>query len=326
MNKMSYYWNLSRKIYEPKSYRENSRAAVFFLRAIKNRDKFQELSCFFDADSVMRNFINERDPNFQEVLTRVFLFKNSTAKQRLDAIKNHFTILKEFFSDEVIHNLYWGKKYVLWKSTDEALPLEAKLLFDTGQRKEGFLCLSLYYEESMVYHFNFRFDYNTEGEPSIYIGTLQGARDNLNVSKTLTKKFFGYRPKNFILYLMRIFVQTLGISNLYVITDEGFYTNSHILRGNRSKKTHLNTFWLEAGAEPIPEERCFWRMPIEEKRKKYEEIKTHKRNLFRKRYLLMDEIVPSYIKSVRSIFREGVNPIPSALDPSANGDSISDFN
>ena len=229
------------------------------------------------------------------------------------------------FSDEVIHELYWGKGYTLWKSPDASLPLEARLIFDTGQRKEGFLSLYLYHEGEMIYHFNFRFDYNADGAPSMYIGTIQGSKHGLETTKALTKKLFGYRPKNFILYLMRIFVQTLGIHDMYAITDEGFYTNSHLLRGNRSKKTNFDDFWNDEGAVADGKEQWYIRLPIEEKRRKYDEIKSQKRNLFRKRYLLMDTIVPAYIEAIRGLFREGFAPVPSAVDEAAIVDKPADY-
>lgn len=254
MHSISYFWHLSRLIYGPRNFQENKRAVVFFARAVSNRALFEELYDFFDHYEPMKGFFDQHDPDFQEVMTRVFLFKDSTMRQRLDALKHHFTILRTFFSDDVIHELYWGKGYTLWTSPDESLPLEARLIFDTGQRKEGFLSLYLYHEGQMIYHFNFRFDYNADGTPSMYIGTIQGSKHGLETTKVLTKKLFGYRPKNFILYLMRIFVQTLGIHDMYVITDEGFYTNSHMLRGNRSKKTNFNDFWLGEGAGPDAKE------------------------------------------------------------------------
>lgn len=314
MHSISYFWHLSRTIYKCRNFREKKRAFVLFTRAICNRDKFEDLYRFFDDYAPMNGFLEKKDPDFQEVLTRVFLFKNSTMSQRLDAIKHHFEILRTCFSDDVIHRLYWGEAMTLWKSDDPELPLEARLLFDTGQRKEGFLSLYLYYEDAMIYHFNFRFDYNKSGVPSLYVGTLQGSKEGLDSTRALTKKLFGYRPKNFILYLMRIFVQTLGIHDLYVITDEGFYSNSHILRGNRHKLTNFNAFWKDEGAVTTADEQWYMALPIEEKRRKYDEIKSQKRNLFRKRYLLMDTIVPVYIGHIKDLFRPGFAPVPSAID------------
>lgn len=325
MHSIGYFWRLSRTIYGPRNFQENKRAIVFFVRAVTNRSLFEELYSFFDGYEPMKGFFDKQDPDFQEVMTRVFLFKNSTMRQRLDALLHHFTILRTMFSDEVIHELYWGNGYTLWKSPDESLPLEARLIFDTGQRKEGFLSLYLYHDGEMIYHFNFRFDYNADGAPSMYIGTIQGSKHGLETTKALTKKLFGYRPKNFILYLMRIFVQTLGISHMYAITDEGFYTNSHLLRGNRSKKTNFNEFWKDEGAAADPKEQWYISLPIEEKRRKYDEIKSQKRNLFRKRYLLMDTIVPAYISAVRRLFREGFAPVPSAVDEASIVDKPADY-
>ena len=169
MHSISYFWRLSRTIYGPRNFQENKRAVVFFARAVTNRSLFEELYSFFDAYEPMKGFFDRQDPDFQEVMTRVFLFKNSTMRQRLDALLHHFTILRTMFSDEVIHELYWGKGYTLWKSPDASLPLEARLIFDTGQRKEGFLSLYLYHEGEMIYHFNFRFDYNADGAPSLSV-------------------------------------------------------------------------------------------------------------------------------------------------------------
>ncbi|WP_040773829.1 DUF535 family protein [Megasphaera micronuciformis] len=321
----SYFWNLSKAIYRPRNFREQKRAFSFFCISIMHKDLFREFYDYFDSYEPMKGFFTEKDIDFQESMTRVFLYKNSTMRERLTALEHHFDILRTMFTDEVIHELYWGKGYTLWESPDPELPLVCRLIFDTGQRKEGFLSLYLYYENEMIYHFNFRFDYNKSGVPSLYVGTLQGSKEGLALTKVLTKKLFGYRPKNFILYLLRIFTQTLGMKNLYVITDEGFYTNSHLLRGNRSKKTNFNDFWKDEGAFSVSDEKMYWALPIEEKRRTYSEIKSQKRNLFRKRYLLMDTIIPTYIEAIKRLFRPEFTPVPSAVDPASITDKPADY-
>ena len=97
MHSISYFWHLSRLIYGPRNFQENKRAVVFFARAVANRALFEELYDFFDHYEPMKSFFEQHDPDFQEVMTRVFLFKNSTMRQRLDALKHHFTILRTFF-------------------------------------------------------------------------------------------------------------------------------------------------------------------------------------------------------------------------------------
>ena len=102
MHSISHFWHLSRIIYGPRNFQENKRAVVFFARAVSNRALFEELYDFFDHYEPMQGFFEQHDPDFQEVMTRVFLFKNSTMRQRLDALKHHFTILRTFFSAKSI--------------------------------------------------------------------------------------------------------------------------------------------------------------------------------------------------------------------------------
>lgn len=310
----SYYWHLSHVIYDTHKWHGRKRALSFFARAVTSRPYFEKLYEFFHSCPPLADFM-EKEPNFNEVLSRVFLYKNSTTGERLEAVTQHFTLLSGYVSDEVLHTLYYSDDgYVLWQSPDASLPITVRLCYDQGQRKEGFLSLYMYYDKTMVYHFNFRLAYNKNHEPAIYIGTLQGSREGLALSKPMTKQLYGYRPKGFLLYLLRLLTQTLGIHHLYAITDEGFYTNSHLLRGNRSKQTQLNPFWLESGAVPDAQERWYFRLPVEEKRRTYEEIKSQKRNLFRKRYFLMDTIAPVYVEAVKKLLREGIHPVPTCID------------
>lgn len=95
----SYFWNLSRKIYKHRNFREDKRAFVFFCKACANKRLFQELYDYFDAYAPMRNFLTEKDRDFQEIMTRVFFFKNSTMRERLNALEHHFDILRTMFTD-----------------------------------------------------------------------------------------------------------------------------------------------------------------------------------------------------------------------------------
>lgn len=315
MYSISYFWDLSYQMYHPRKFSVKKRRIVFFLQALTHRSYIKKVDDFFQNYLPLPNFLQHSCKECYDVLTRVFLYKNSTMKERLEAIVHHFMILQEYFSDEVIAHLYTTRDgYTLWQSADETLPVKVSLRFDLGQRKEGFLSLYLYYQEQMMYHFNFRFDYDREGKAAIYIGTIQGATEGLALTRELTKKLFGYRPKGFLLYMLRLFAQTLGIQKIYAISDEGFYTNSHLLRGNRSKKTELNPFWFESGAFTDGEETWYLRLPTEEKRRTYDEIKSQKRNLFRKRYRLLDTIAPAYVATIRTLFKNGVCPTPSCVD------------
>ena len=77
-----------------------------------------------------------------EIINRVFLYKESTAQERLTCITQHFDVLPKYFTDGAIRALYSPSEsgIRLWHS--EELALEAILQYMPGQRKEGLLSCS----------------------------------------------------------------------------------------------------------------------------------------------------------------------------------------
>ena len=232
-------------------------------------------------------------------MTRFFLFKSSTPQERLEAIVNHFDYLKDIFTDEAIREMYsvdpdniyddvsrMNRGYIVWESVD--LDMVARLYYGPGQRKEGFLTLLLTLGNQGVYHANFRFGKGFNGESAMWIGTIQGYKDGLDNAKIVTKKMFGYRPKNFIMFLLRHIAAICKVESIYAVSDEGFYANTHLVRGHRAKVAELDSLWEESGGVLCSDER-FFKIPLEEYRKPIEEIKSQKRSQYRKRYELLDQ-------------------------------------
>lgn len=291
-------WAKGRKIYGKRSWRETRRTFLHTMRSISNKREIEELEHYFASykpDSVLL----DRQVGLYELMTRYFLFKNSTPQERLDAIINHFDYIQNVFTDEAIQSMYSVDKdnflddvsrikrgLVVWQS--EELNMKAQLYYGAGQRKEGLLTILLTLESEGVYHANFRFGKGFNGEKAMWIGTIQGYKDGLDNAKTATKKMFGYRPKNFIMYLLRLIAQQCGIETIYAVSDEGFYANTHLVRGHRAKVAELDSLWQESGGE-ISEDPRFYIVPLEEYRKPIEEIKSQKRSQYRKRYDLLDQ-------------------------------------
>ena len=83
----------------------------------------------------------------------------------------------------------------------------------------------------------------------------------------------------------------MGIEHIYAVSDEGFFSNSHALRFHRHKLVAFNAFWEELGGQVWSEDARFFTIPIAEERKTYETAKTHKRNMYRKRYEMLDTFI-----------------------------------
>ena len=291
-------WAKGRKIYGKRSWRETRRVVLHTVRSMGRRQKMNRLESYF-ANYKPDPDLLHRQIGLYELMTRIFFYKDSTAMERLEAIINHFDYIQNIFTDEVIRSMYSIDKdnflddvsrikrgFVVWQS--EELNMKAQLYYGAGQRKEGLLTLLLTLENQGVYHANFRFGKGFNGEPAMWIGTIQGYKDGLDNAKTVTKKMFGYRPKNFIMFLLRHIAVLCKVESIYAVSDEGFYANTHLVRGHRAKVAELDPLWEESGGVVCSDER-FFNIPLEEYRKPIEEIKSQKRSQYRKRYELLDQ-------------------------------------
>ena len=291
-------WAKGRKIYGKRSWRETRRVVLHTVHSMGRRQKMNRLENYF-ANYKPDPDLLHRQIGLYELMTRIFFYKDSTAMERLEAIINHFDYIQNIFTDEVIRSMYSIDKdnflddvsrikrgFVVWQS--EELNMKAQLYYGAGQRKEGLLTLLLTLENQGVYHANFRFGKGFNGEPAMWIGTIQGYKDGLDNAKTVTKKMFGYRPKNFIMFLLRHIAVLCKVESIYAVSDEGFYANTHLVRGHRAKVAELDPLWEESGGVVCSDER-FFNIPLEEYRKPIEEIKSQKRSQYRKRYELLDQ-------------------------------------
>ena len=291
-------WAKGRKIYGKRSWRETRRVVLHTVRSMVRRQQMNRLENYF-ANYKSDPELLHRQIGLYELMTRIFFYKDSTATERLDGIINHFDYIQNIFTDEAIQSMYSIDKdnllddvsrikrgIVVWQS--EELDMKAQLYYGAGQRKEGLLTLLLTLENQVVYHANFRFGKGFNGEPAMWIGTVQGYKDGLDNAKTVTKKMFGYRPKNFIMFLLRHIAVICKVESIYAVSDEGFYANTHLVRGHRAKVAELNPLWEESGGVVCSDKR-FFKIPLEEYRKPIEEIKSQKRSQYRKRYDLLDQ-------------------------------------
>ena len=73
--------------------------------------------------------------------------------------------------------------------------------------------------------------------------------------------------------------------------------NNHVRR-DRKLKTSFSDFWAEAGGTPTNDAR-FYELPLTETRKTAEEILTHKRALYRRRFALLDDLDAAIEKTLR---------------------------
>ena len=294
-------FTLGTKLYDCRRKINYRCVLVFMVRSMMHHGESKALQEFLQQTEMRKRFFAAHPQVFAQ-LTRQFFFRNSRAAERLTAITQTFQVMERSFSDKALEYLYLDeqKPLHLWEMPyGEEHTLSLEMFFRNGEIREGSMTLALCLDGEFVYHINFWCA--QEGEKQVlYIGCHQGSKHGLEVNKELTKAFFGYRPKNFILYALRILAKELAVDELRAVSNYGFYANNHI-RKNRKLLVSYDKFWKECGGEIMADQRFFTR-PLIEPRKTMEEVPTRKRAVYRKRFAFLDALEEDLRKALQKNF------------------------
>jgi uncharacterized protein VirK/YbjX len=302
-------WNLLKKIgqdvYKCEDWRDNKRYYSFLARAFINHNVIEQHLEFFLSTPHRRKIIDNCPWLIDQAVRKIF-FKGSTCAERAKLVQDHVVWMERLFQPELMTRIYGrGERIPLWRDEIDGEPFILFLNFADGQQKEGCLSLELVYGDADELHtgwdagkrvYQVMFTLSDE-ELTIRIGALQGMARGADFIKKLTKKYFGYRPKNLILWCLRCFAVAIEAKKITAVTNQGYYAMNH-MRLDRKLKVDLNGFWDEAGGIPFPNDDRFYEIPIAEHRKEMSEMKPSKRANHRRRYELMDQIQEEISKSL----------------------------
>lgn len=296
------YIDLGKKIYNMENPREVKRCVVFVARCLLNNGRMKKLHQFFHQNELLAK-VAEEYPFVYEQPTRAFFYRNSTFDERVELLEQHMRFIQMRFKKEVFLGLYNRQAYPLWESKDESGHLCFELWYNPGQRKEGILSIVLRLDEYYLYQMMIWIAPNKDGEWSLWIGAMQGPNmaNAKDVIRKVTRRCHSYRTKNFILHVTQEVAKALGMKHIYAVTNYGYYANTH-MRMEKKLKTSFSDFWEESGGHPCEDKR-FYELPMTEARKTMEEIPTRKRNYYRKRYALLDEVDASVAEKIRLLLK-----------------------
>ena len=288
--KVKRYIPISKQIYDTSRFKEYKRMVVFLFRVWTHDKKMEDLYDFFQATPLKRE-LSSRLPFFYEQATRQFFYKESSFDDRFKIIENHFNYLESLMDASILRKCYLEGGLKIWEGIFEEKKLSFILTFEAGQKKEGLLSLILWLDNINLYQIIFWIAPDpADRNPALWIGAIQGSNTEnaLDIIRQLTKHFHGYRTKNLIFYAVQTIANVLGITSIYAVSDEVYYTNNHV-RLDRKLKISLDEFWREVDGTPSEDKR-FYKLPLSETRKSMEEIKSSKRSLYRKRFETLDGI------------------------------------
>lgn len=296
------YIELGKKIYNMENPREVKRCVVFVARCLLNNGRMKKIHQFFHQNELLAK-VAEEYPFVYEQPTRASFYRNSTFDERVELLEQHMRFIQMHFKKEVFLGLYNRQAYPLWESKDESGHLCFELWYNPGQRKEGILSIVLRLDEYYLYQMMIWIAPNKDGEWSLWIGAMQGPNmaNAKDVIRKVTRRCHSYRTKNFILHVTQEVAKALGMKHIYAVTNYGYYANTH-MRMEKKLKTSFSDFWEESGGHPCEDKR-FYELPMTEARKTMEEIPTRKRNYYRKRYALLDEVDASVAEKIKLLLK-----------------------
>ena len=294
---MSNFIEFGKKIYNLSNPREARRFAVFVTRCYLHPQKMKRIEDFFTQNKILAE-VAEKFPFVYEQATRAFFYYKSNFDERIKLIEEHFEFLLRSMKEDFLFKLYGGEKILLWKmDIDENFgELQLVISMHAGQRKEGLASIVLQLADNTpVYQIMFWIS-----EEKMFIGAMQGpnVENSKDLIKVLTKKCHAYRTKNLILYATQAVARALNLKKILAVTNYGYYANNHIRR-DRKLKTSFSDFWQECGGTPTEDER-FFELPLIENRKSDEEIPTRKRAVYRRRFLMLDEIDTAIFENLQA--------------------------
>lgn len=299
---MKRFLDLSTKVYDDVATRNYWRKMVFLIRMMAHHKQMMQLIEFFERNRLSRD-IAMAQPCIFEQATRQWFYHQSKFSERTEIIKKHYLFLNDCFTEEALRQIYLGDGIMLWNQEYENETLSLNLHFSRGSHdKEGLMAILLKIGEKRIYQIVFWLAPNQNKEMTLWIGALQGSPDGLQISRGLTKLFYGYRTKNFILHGLCSVARQLGLEKIYAVSNDGFYANNHV-RLDRKLKTSLDDFWQETGGS-ICDDTRFFELPVLELRKNLDEVDSHKRSQYRKRFALLDAVDSTIIKSLEQYLKK----------------------
>lgn len=285
---MKQFLTLSAKVYDDHEDLNYWRKMVFLIRTVTHHKQMMKLLEFFETHHLRRE-IAAAQPCIFEQATRQWLYRQSSLSERVRIIKHHYSFVNEYFTEDALRQIYFGNGILLWSQEYQSETLSLHLKFSRGSHeKEGLMALLLKMGEKRIYQIIFWLAPDRKNEMALWVGALQGSPNGLELSRNLTKFFYGYRTKNFIFHALCTVASQLALKKIYAVSNYGFYANNHI-RLDRKLKTSLDDFWQEIGGHVCKDKR-FFELPVSETRKSLDEVDSHKRNQYRKRFAMLDTI------------------------------------
>ena len=237
--------------------------------------------------AVVRN-----SPRVLSKLQRPYLHRKLKPQERLNVLREHYHFVQETFSPEAMEQIYSERGALLAKFPIEGIgELSLRLGYWSPFEKEGELSLALVNETAggLLFTLSFSATAFSPTGTDVFIGGLQTMRKTTNreLIVDITRGMAGLRPKALLLFALQQLAVAWHFKNIRAVSNDLL-----VFRDFRLKKklvaADYDEFWLESDGRLEPD--GFFTLPLVFVPRPIAEIKPNKRSLYKKRYLMLDEL------------------------------------
>jgi uncharacterized protein VirK/YbjX len=246
-------------------------------------------------------------PYLFQKLQRPYLNRTLNTGQRFQVLRQHYQFVVSQFSPVLRREIYATPGKLL-----AVLPLAEAGNFGlrlscSRQEKEGDLMIGLVNLNTGMVLFTLAFSVTQfETRPrEIFIGGLQGNKlaNDRELVVAITRECYGLRPKALLLFVLQTLAGIWGVSRLRAVSDA-----MHIYRHWQKRKqvaASYDEWWLESGGRLAAD--GMFDLPATFVPRDIASLKVNKRQLYRRRYLMLAEIAAQISSSASQ-----VAPLPSS--------------
>jgi uncharacterized protein VirK/YbjX len=149
------------------------------------------------------------------------------------------------------------------------------------------------------------FCFASEGSRRIvYVGGIQGVRQTniLDRYRSFTRSASGMRPRDFLIEVFRTFCRVLNVTEIRAVSSANHITNSQgfteATEINDDIKLSYDEVWKARGG--VYDGKSFFVLATDVRRRPIQELPAKKRPIYRKRYLMLDQVDAQLVHVMRS--------------------------
>ncbi len=230
-------------------------------------------------------------PHILSKLQRSYLDNTPGPWSRFRALKNHYQFVVSRLSEEAVNQIYGPTGLIIARiSLLKTEDLELRLSYHNSLSKEGDLAISLHdgNRGDMLAALSFCVCRYEADSRQVFVGGLQSFKhaDQKARIVAITRGMHGLRPKALLFFTLQQLVASWGLDSIRAVSD-----CRHVYRHYRKRKTvamSYDEFWVECGGQ-LSEDGIFV-LPTASPTRDLSEMKASKRQMYRHRYLLLEEL------------------------------------